>query len=78
MELEKHKNNKEVAQLFEKKIHIKSVRLFSKGSPTTKRVTVDTYDQVSKVVLKWFKRLRSKNVPVNVMLIKEKGLYFAK
>ena len=34
----------------------------------------DTYDQVNKAVLKWFKRLRSENVPVNGALIKEKAL----
>ena len=43
-----------------------------------KRVKVDTYDQVNKAVLKWFKRIRSGNVPVNGVLIKEKALYFAK
>ena len=43
-----------------------------------KRVKVDTYDQVNKVVLKLFKRLRSENVPVNGVLIKEKALYFPK
>ena len=30
-----------------------------------KKVKVDTYDQVNKAVLKWFKRLRSKNILVN-------------
>ena len=45
---------------------------------TTKRVKADTYDQVNKAMLKLLKRLRSKNVPVNDVLIKEKTLYFAK
>ena len=57
-------------------IKIKSFRLFSKGGQ--KRVKVDTYDQVNKAVLKWFKKLRSENVPVNGVLIQEKVLYFAK
>ena len=39
---------------------------------------VDTYNQVNKAVLKWFKRLRPENVPANGVLIKEKALYFAK
>ena len=43
-----------------------------------KRVKVDTYDQVNKVELKLFKRLRSENVPVNGVLIKEKASYFSK
>ena len=55
LELEKDKTNKEVAQLFGKRIHIKSVRLFRKGSATTKTVKVDTYDQVNKAVLKGLK-----------------------
>ena len=42
------------------------------------RVKVDTYDKVNKAGPKWFKRLRSENVPVNGVLIKEKTLYFAK
>ena len=44
LELEKGITNKEVAQL-----------IFQRGSATTKRVKVDTYDQVNKAVLKWFK-----------------------
>ena len=43
-----------------------------------KRVKVDTYGQDNKAVLKSFKRLRSENVPVNGVLMKEKALYFAK
>ena len=86
MELEKGKSNKEVAQLFGvpaktlstwEKNKDKIFEAFQQGSATTKRVKVDTYDQVNKAVLKWFKRLRSENVSVKV-LIKEKALYFAK
>ena len=41
-------------------------------------VNVNIYDQVTKAVLKWFKRLRSQNILVNGVLIKGKPLYFAK
>ena len=87
LELEKGKTNKEVAQLFGvpentvstwKKNQDKIFQAFQQGSATTKRVKVDTYDQVNKAVLKWFKRLRSENVPVNSALIHAKALYFAK
>ena len=87
MELENRKTNKEVAQLFGvlantlstwKKNKGKIFKEFTQGSALEKRVKVDTYDQVNKAVLKWFKRLRSENVPVNGVLIKEKALYSAK
>ena len=42
------------------------------------KALLETYDQVNKAVLTWFKRLRAKNVPVNGVLIKGKALYFAK
>ena len=83
LELEKCKTNKEVAQLFGvpanklfrlKKNKGKILQAFQQGNATTKRVKTDTYDQVNKAVLKWFKRLRSENVPVNGVLIKEKAL----
>ena len=47
-------------------------------SATKKGVKVDSNDQVNKAVLKWFRRLRSENVPVNGVLIKENALHFAK
>ena len=87
LELEKGKSNKEVAKLFGvpantlstwKKSKDKVFEGFQKGSATTKRLKVDTYDQVNKAVLKLFTRLRSENVPVSGVLIKEKALYFAK
>ena len=87
MELEKGKTNKEVAQLFGVPASTLSTwrnnkgkifQAFQQESVTTKSVKVNTYDQVNKAVLKWFKRLRSENVPFNGMLIKEKTLYFAK
>ena len=87
LELEKDKTNKEVAQLFGvpgntlstwKKNKDKMFQAFQQGSATTKRVKVDTYDQVNKAALKCFKRLKSENVPVHGVLIKEKALYFAK
>ena len=56
----------------------KVFEVFQKGSATTKRLKVDSYDQVNKAVLKWFTRLRPENVPVSGVLIKEKALYFAK
>ena len=83
MELEKGKTNKEVAQLFGvpantlstwKKNKDKIFQAFQQGSATTKRLKIDTYDQVNKAVRKWFKRLGSENVPVNDVLIKEKAL----
>ena len=43
-----------------------------------KKGKVNTHDQVNKAMLKWFKRLRSENVPVNGVLIKEKALYLVK
>ena len=61
-----------------KKSKDKVFEAFQKGSATTKRLKVDTYDQVNKAVLKWFTRLRSENVPASGVLIKEKALYFAK
>ena len=87
LELEKGKTNKEVAQLFGvpantlstwKKNKDKIFQAFQQGSATMKRVKIDTYDQVNEAVLKWVKSLRSENVPVNGVLIKEKALYFAK
>ena len=87
LELEKGKSNKEVAKTFGvlanalstwKKSKDKVFEAFQKGSATTKRLKVDTYDQVNKAVLKWFTRLRSENVSVSAVLIKEKALYFAK
>ena len=87
MELEKGKSNKEVAKSFGvpantlstwKKSKDEVFEAFQKGSATTKRLKVDTYDQISKDVLKSFTRLRSENVPVSGVLIKEKALYFAK
>ena len=87
LELEKGKSNKEVAKSFGvpantlstwKKIKDKVFEAFQKGSAATKRLKVDTYDQVNKAILKWFTRLRSENVPVSGVLIKEKALYFAK
>ena len=87
LELEKGKSNREVAKSFGvpaktlstwKKSKDKVFEAFQKGSATTKRIKVGTYDQVNKAVLKWFARLRSENVPVSGVLIKEKALYFAK
>ena len=87
LELEKGKSNKEVAKSFAvpantlstwKKSKDKVFEAFQNASATTKRLKVDTYDQVNKAVLKWFTRLRSKNVPVPGVLIKQKALYFAK
>ena len=87
LELEKGKTNEEVAQLFGVPAHTLSVwkknknkifQAFQQRSATTKRVKVDTYDQVNKAGLKWFTRLRSENVPVNGVLLEEKALYFAK
>ena len=87
LELEKDKSNKEVAKSFgvpantlstRKKSKDKVFEAFPKGSATTKRLKVDTYDQVNKAVLKWFTRLRSENVLASGVLIKEKALYFAK
>ena len=57
-----------------KKNKDKILQAFQQGNATTKRVKTDTYDQVNKAVLKWLKRLRSENVPVNGVLIKEKAL----
>ena len=39
----------------------KIFQAFQQESATTKRVKLDTYDQVNKAVLKWLKRLRSEN-----------------
>ena len=87
LELEKGKTNKDVAQLFGvpantlstwKENKDKIFQAFQQGSATTKRLKVDTYHQVNKAVFKWFKRLRSENVPFNGVLIKEKPLYFTK
>ena len=86
LELQKSKSNKEVAKSFgvlantlsTRNKKDKAFKAFQKGSATTKRLKVDTYDQVYKAVLKWFTRLRSENVPVSGVLIKEKALYFTK
>ena len=87
LKLEEGKTNKEVAQLFGvqvntlstwKKNKDKIFQAFQQRSATTKMVKVDTYDQVNKTVPKWFKRLRSKNDPVNGVMIKENALYFGK
>ena len=85
--LEKGKSNKEVAKSScvpantlstWKKRKYKVFEAFQKGSATTKRLKFDTYDQVNNAVLKWFTRLRSENVPVSGVLVKEKTLFFAK
>ena len=77
--------NKEVAQLFGvptntlftwKNNKDKIFQAFQQGSATTKRVKAEY--QISKAVIKWFKRLRSKNVPLNGSLIEENGLCFAR
>ena len=86
LELQKSKSNKEVAKSFgvlantlsTRNKKDKAFKAFQKGSATTKRLKVDTYDQVYKAALKWFTRLRSENVPVSGVLIKEKALYFTK
>ena len=87
LELEKGKSNKEVAKSFSvpantlstwKKSKDKVFEAFQKESATTKCLKVDTYGKVNKAALKWFTRLRSENVPVSGVLIKEKALYFAK
>ena len=61
-----------------KKNKDKNFQASQQGSDTIKRVKVDTYDQVNQAVLKWLKRLRSENVSVNGVLIKQKALCFAK
>ena len=84
LELERNKTNKEFAQLLGtpantlstwKKNKDKLFQAFEEGSATAKKMKVDTYDQVNKavLVLRWFRRPRSKNVPVNDVLIKEKA-----
>lgn len=87
LELDKGKTNKEVALLFGippntlstwKKNKAKIIQAFQAGSVSNKRVKADTYEQVNKAVLQWFKGMRSENIPVNGVLIKEKALYFAK
>ena len=87
LEPEKSKSNKRLHNylLFQqihfphgKKIKDKIFQALQQKSATTQRVKVDNYDQVEKAVLKWFKRLRFENVPVNGVFLKEKALYFAK
>ncbi|XP_065658063.1 tigger transposable element-derived protein 4-like [Hydra vulgaris] len=86
LELEKGKTNEEVSKIFDippntlstwKKNKDKIFDAFRQGN-LTKRVKLDTYYQVNKAVLKWFKRMRADNVPINGLLVKEKALYFAK
>ena len=87
LDLEKGKTNKEVAQLFGvpantlstwKKNKDKIFQVFQQGSSKTKRVKVDTYDQVNRAVLKRFKMLRCENVPANTLRKSNAilGLYF--
>ena len=87
LDLEKGKTNKEVAQLFGvpantlstwKKNKDKTFQVFQQGSSKTKRVKVDTYDQVNRAVLKRFKMLRCENVPANTLRKSNAilGLYF--
>ena len=86
VELDKGKTNKEVALLFGippntlstwKKHKPKIIQAFQAGSVSNKRVKADTYEQVNKAVLQWFKGMRAKNIPVNGSFIKKKALYFA-
>ena len=67
VELDKGKTNKEVALLF----GIPPNTLSKAGSVSNKRVKADTYEQVNKAVLQWFKEMRAENIPVNGSLIKE-------
>ena len=83
--MKEFKTNKEVAQLFGVLANIlftwknnidEIFQAFQQRSATTKRVTAEY--QVNKAVIKWFKRLISKNIPVNGVLIEENGLCFAR
>ncbi|XP_065654846.1 tigger transposable element-derived protein 4-like [Hydra vulgaris] len=80
------KINKEVSKIFDippntlltwKKNKDKIFDAFRQGN-LAQRVKVDTYYQVNKAELKWFKRMRDDNVPISGLLVKEKALYFAK
>ena len=86
LELEKGKTNKEVSKFFNvppntlstwKKNKDKIFDAFRQGN-LAKMVKVDTYDQVNRAILKWFKIIRAENVPISGSLMKEKALYFAK
>ena len=85
LKMKEVQTNKEFAQLFGvpantlftwKNNKDKICQAFQQGSVTTKRVKAEY--QVNKAVVKWFKRLRSKNVPLNGSLIEENGLRFAR
>ena len=89
VELEKgNKTNKDVANLFDvppntlstwKKNKDKIFEAFkNQNAGKSKRLKENTYEKLNQAVLKWFTRIRSENVPVSGILIKEKALYFAK
>jgi len=61
----------------EKKQKLKLFRLFKQAVFLTKELKqIRTNKSIA--VLQWFKGMRSENIPVNGVLIKEKALYFAK
>ena len=87
IELENGKTNKEVAESFGipqntvstwKANKAKIVEAFQKGGTKVKRIKSDKFDQINTAVFLWFKQMRSENVPLNGVLIKEKALFFAK
>jgi len=87
LELESGKTNKEVCLMFEvpsntistwKKNKSKIFEAFRNGSPASKRLRVDKFDQINKAVLQWFHQMQLDNVIINRPLVREKALSFAK
>ena len=87
IELENGKTNKEVSESFGipqntvstwKANKAKIVEAFQKGGTKVKRIKTDKFEQINSAVYLWFKQMRSENVPLNGVLIKEKALFFAK
>ncbi|XP_065667761.1 tigger transposable element-derived protein 4-like [Hydra vulgaris] len=83
---EKEKTNKEVSTIFDIPPNTLSTRKKNKDKifdafrqrNLAKPVKVDTYYEINKAALKWFKQMRADNVPISGLLEKEKALYFAK
>ena len=54
----------------------KILACYKKGSDS-KIIKPETYENINKALMKWLLHLRSKNTPVNGVLLKEKACDFA-
>ena len=60
-----------------KKTRAKILACYKKGSDL-KRIKPEMYENINKALMRWLLHLRSKNIPVNGLLLKENACDFAK